>query len=195
MTQQIRFCTSLDGARIAYATAGSGPPLVRVANWVTHLELDGERPIWPAGEQFVSVLHGFLAGDAGRPRRRMALVSRRPASAKCSTSWHRASATTRSPRRFSSARRRCATTSAASSASWTSAAGPRRSCRPARPGRGRAGRSAVARCLEDSLMAAILGVLHCAAKHRACVDWALVMVDGYGSLICPRNEAYDERSL
>ncbi len=26
--QEIRFCTSSDGARIAYATAGKGPPLV-----------------------------------------------------------------------------------------------------------------------------------------------------------------------
>jgi len=47
MDQEIRFCTSFDGTRIAYATAGSGPPLVRVANWVTHLELDWEGPIWP----------------------------------------------------------------------------------------------------------------------------------------------------
>jgi pimeloyl-ACP methyl ester carboxylesterase/DNA-binding CsgD family transcriptional regulator len=47
MNQQIRFCTSFDGTRIAYATAGAGPPLVRVANWVTHLELDWEGPIWP----------------------------------------------------------------------------------------------------------------------------------------------------
>ncbi|WP_143815423.1 alpha/beta fold hydrolase [Longibacter salinarum] len=47
MTQQIRFCTSFDGTRIAYATSGTGPPLVRVANWVTHLELDWEGPIWP----------------------------------------------------------------------------------------------------------------------------------------------------
>lgn len=46
MTQEIRFCESFDGTRIAYATAGTGPPLVRVANWLTHLELDWEGPIW-----------------------------------------------------------------------------------------------------------------------------------------------------
>src|SRR5262245_46074236 len=44
--QEIRFCTSGDGVRIAYATAGSGPPLVKVANWLTHLEFDWTSPVW-----------------------------------------------------------------------------------------------------------------------------------------------------
>ena len=44
--QSIRFCTSADGVRIAYATSGSGPPLVKPANWLTHLEYDWESPVW-----------------------------------------------------------------------------------------------------------------------------------------------------
>lgn len=44
--QQIRFCASRDGARIAYATCGTGPPLVFVSNWVHHLELDWDVPAW-----------------------------------------------------------------------------------------------------------------------------------------------------
>jgi class 3 adenylate cyclase len=40
MEQQIRFCTTSDGVRIAYATSGSGEPLVVVPGWVSHLELD-----------------------------------------------------------------------------------------------------------------------------------------------------------
>jgi pimeloyl-ACP methyl ester carboxylesterase len=44
--QQIRFCTSRDGTRIAYATRGAGPPLVWAANWVHHLELDEDSPVW-----------------------------------------------------------------------------------------------------------------------------------------------------
>jgi pimeloyl-ACP methyl ester carboxylesterase/DNA-binding winged helix-turn-helix (wHTH) protein len=44
--QRIRFCTASDGARIAYATSGSGPPLVKPANWMTHLEFDWESPVW-----------------------------------------------------------------------------------------------------------------------------------------------------
>ncbi|MEP6871384.1 MAG: alpha/beta fold hydrolase [Anaerolineaceae bacterium] len=38
--QQIRFCKNADGVRIAYSTMGSGPPLVRVSGWVSHLEDD-----------------------------------------------------------------------------------------------------------------------------------------------------------
>ena len=44
--QTIRFCTADDGVRIAYATSGSGPPLVKPANWMTHLEFDWESPVW-----------------------------------------------------------------------------------------------------------------------------------------------------
>ncbi|KKK52877.1 hypothetical protein LCGC14_3100480, partial [marine sediment metagenome] len=35
-----------DGTRIAYATAGQGPPLVKAANWLNHLEFDWQSPIW-----------------------------------------------------------------------------------------------------------------------------------------------------
>lgn len=45
-TQQIRFCRAHDGARIAYATSGSGAPLVKPANWLTHLEFDWDSPVW-----------------------------------------------------------------------------------------------------------------------------------------------------
>lgn len=44
--QAIRFCTAPDGASLAYATHGSGPPLVRAATWLTHLEYDWESPVW-----------------------------------------------------------------------------------------------------------------------------------------------------
>ena len=43
MGQQIRFCTTSDGARIAYATASEGPPLVFVPGWISRLELDWHR--------------------------------------------------------------------------------------------------------------------------------------------------------
>ena len=44
--QEIRFCSTRDGVRIAYATVGEGPPLVKTANWLNHLEHDWESPIW-----------------------------------------------------------------------------------------------------------------------------------------------------
>lgn len=43
---EIRFCSAEDGTRLAYAMHGRGPPLVRVATWLTHLELDWKSPIW-----------------------------------------------------------------------------------------------------------------------------------------------------
>lgn len=46
MEQEIRFCTAADGVRIAYATVGSGPPLVKAANYLTHLEHDWNGPVW-----------------------------------------------------------------------------------------------------------------------------------------------------
>jgi hypothetical protein len=36
--QDIRFCTTPDGVRLAMALDGSGPPLVRAATWLTHGE-------------------------------------------------------------------------------------------------------------------------------------------------------------
>lgn len=43
MKQRVRFCNAEDGVRIAYATSGEGPPLVKTANWLTHVEYDWER--------------------------------------------------------------------------------------------------------------------------------------------------------
>ncbi len=42
---EIRYCRTVDGASIAYAAHGSGPILVRVLGWFTHLEMEWE---WPA---------------------------------------------------------------------------------------------------------------------------------------------------
>ena len=42
----VRFCTSADGTGLAYAVTGEGPPIVKVANWATHIERDAEGPVW-----------------------------------------------------------------------------------------------------------------------------------------------------
>ena len=44
--QDIRFCITEDGVRIAFASAGDGPPLVKTANWLNHLEFDWQSPVW-----------------------------------------------------------------------------------------------------------------------------------------------------
>lgn len=46
LRQKIRFCFADDSIRIAYATVGEGPPIVKAANWLSHLELDWDAPIW-----------------------------------------------------------------------------------------------------------------------------------------------------
>jgi pimeloyl-ACP methyl ester carboxylesterase/DNA-binding CsgD family transcriptional regulator len=44
--QTIRFLKTTDGIRLAYAVSGSGPPLVKAANWLSHLEFDWQSPVW-----------------------------------------------------------------------------------------------------------------------------------------------------
>jgi class 3 adenylate cyclase/pimeloyl-ACP methyl ester carboxylesterase len=44
--QKIRFATASDGARLAYAVAGRGPPLVKAANYLNHLDFDWHSPVW-----------------------------------------------------------------------------------------------------------------------------------------------------
>lgn len=44
--QQIRFCTARDGTGLAYSMLGDGPPLVKTANWLNHLEHDWDSPVW-----------------------------------------------------------------------------------------------------------------------------------------------------
>ena len=46
MNQQIQFCTTPDGARLAYAISGEGPPLVISASWFTHLENQWRSLTW-----------------------------------------------------------------------------------------------------------------------------------------------------
>ncbi len=46
MKQEIRFCTTEDGVRLAWSSMGHGPPLVKAANWLSHLEFDQNSPIW-----------------------------------------------------------------------------------------------------------------------------------------------------
>jgi DNA-binding winged helix-turn-helix (wHTH) protein/pimeloyl-ACP methyl ester carboxylesterase len=44
--QEIHFCTAPDGVRIAYAQVGAGPPLMKAANYLNHLEYDWQSPVW-----------------------------------------------------------------------------------------------------------------------------------------------------
>jgi pimeloyl-ACP methyl ester carboxylesterase/DNA-binding winged helix-turn-helix (wHTH) protein len=61
--QQLRFCTTDDGVRIAYASSGSGPVLVKAANWLTHLDYEWESPIWSHWIDQLSSRHMLVRYD------------------------------------------------------------------------------------------------------------------------------------
>lgn len=53
LEQNVRYTLAPDGVRIAYACTGEGPPLVKAANWLNHLELDWTGPVW--GRMFAAL--------------------------------------------------------------------------------------------------------------------------------------------
>jgi len=44
--QEVTFCRTAEGINLALASVGGGAPLIKVANWLTHIEYDWESPIW-----------------------------------------------------------------------------------------------------------------------------------------------------
>jgi pimeloyl-ACP methyl ester carboxylesterase/DNA-binding CsgD family transcriptional regulator len=61
--QSLRFCTSADGTRIAIASIGSGPPLLRAAHWLSHVEHDLASPVWGPWLAELSKAHTYLRYD------------------------------------------------------------------------------------------------------------------------------------
>lgn len=61
--QSIRYVTGSDGVRLAWASAGSGPPLVKAANWLTHLQYDLESPVWRHWIEFFAEHFRFIRYD------------------------------------------------------------------------------------------------------------------------------------
>ncbi|MCH7906317.1 MAG: alpha/beta fold hydrolase [Chloroflexi bacterium] len=63
MDQKVDFCTTSDGVRICYAQSGSGPPLVKAPNWMTHIQFDLESPVWKHVWEALSRSHTFIRFD------------------------------------------------------------------------------------------------------------------------------------
>lgn len=61
--QKVDFCTAADGARIAYASVGKGHPIVKAANWLSHLEHDWDAPIWSPLFRELAMDHHFIRYD------------------------------------------------------------------------------------------------------------------------------------
>jgi pimeloyl-ACP methyl ester carboxylesterase/DNA-binding winged helix-turn-helix (wHTH) protein len=61
--QQIRFCVTPDNVRLAYATVGSGYPLVKAADCFNHLDFEWESPIWRHWVRDIAKGHSILRYD------------------------------------------------------------------------------------------------------------------------------------
>jgi pimeloyl-ACP methyl ester carboxylesterase len=61
--QKVQFCTARDGSRIAYASVGKGLPIIKAANWLSHLEHDWDAPIWSPLFRELAVDHYFVRYD------------------------------------------------------------------------------------------------------------------------------------
>ncbi len=64
LRQDVHFCTAPDGTRIAYASVGQGPPLIKTANWLNHLEYDWESPVWSPFLHEIAAQHQLIRYDA-----------------------------------------------------------------------------------------------------------------------------------
>lgn len=61
--QQIKFCNTKDNTRIAYASIGEGYPIIKAANWLSHLEFDWNAPIWSPLFRQLGGRHRFIRYD------------------------------------------------------------------------------------------------------------------------------------
>ena len=61
--QHVRYVTAADGTRLAWAESGSGPTIVKAANWLTHLEYEWESPVWRHWLQFFTGRARFVRYD------------------------------------------------------------------------------------------------------------------------------------
>jgi pimeloyl-ACP methyl ester carboxylesterase/DNA-binding CsgD family transcriptional regulator len=61
--QQVRFCRSFDGAKIAYAISGSGPQVVMMPNWLTHLEYQWRSVAWQPWLEALSSRYTLIRYD------------------------------------------------------------------------------------------------------------------------------------
>lgn len=61
--QRIHLCTASDGVRLAYTAMGSGWPIIKAANWLSHLEHDWQSPIWSPLFHRLALNHYFVRYD------------------------------------------------------------------------------------------------------------------------------------
>ena len=62
-TQRIRYVRTSDGIQLAWAEAGTGPVIIKAANWLTHLEYEWESPVWRHWIRFLSEHFRYIRYD------------------------------------------------------------------------------------------------------------------------------------
>lgn len=63
VNQRIRYLRTSDGIKLAWAEAGSGPVMIKAANWLTHLEYEWESPVWRHWMSFFTEHFRFVRYD------------------------------------------------------------------------------------------------------------------------------------
>jgi pimeloyl-ACP methyl ester carboxylesterase/DNA-binding CsgD family transcriptional regulator len=61
--QTVRYVRASDGVKLAWAEVGTGPPLVKAATWLTHLEYDLESPVWRHWTRFLADHFRYIRYD------------------------------------------------------------------------------------------------------------------------------------
>ncbi len=61
--QRVYFTHSFDGTRLAFGVVGDGPPLVKVANYMSHLEHDWSSPVWLHWLEALTSAHTLIHSD------------------------------------------------------------------------------------------------------------------------------------
>ena len=62
-TQRIRYVRTADGVQLAWAEAGTGPVMIKAANWLTHLEYEWDSPVWRHWIRFFSDHFRYIRYD------------------------------------------------------------------------------------------------------------------------------------
>lgn len=63
LNQSISFCTSADGTRIAVASCGAGPVVLRAAHWLSHVDYDLKSPVWRPWVSALSANNRYVRYD------------------------------------------------------------------------------------------------------------------------------------
>jgi pimeloyl-ACP methyl ester carboxylesterase/DNA-binding CsgD family transcriptional regulator len=63
LSQSIRFCSASDGTRIAVASCGEGPVILRAAHWMSHVDYDVQSPVWRPWLEALSAHNRFVRYD------------------------------------------------------------------------------------------------------------------------------------